>query len=76
MYILGIEGKSLHSLRHTFATKLVNGMKDKDGNPISLPLRKVADILGHSTSVITERYYVKRDMRILNGITDDFEIGR
>lgn len=76
MCILGIEGKILHSLRHTFATKLVNGMKDKDGNTISLPLRKVADILGHSTSVITERYYVKRDMRILNGITDDFEIGR
>lgn len=76
MCFLGIEGKSLHSLRHTFATKLVNGMKNKDGNPISLPLRKVADILGHSTSIITERYYVKRDMRILNGITDEFEIGR
>lgn len=76
MCFLGIEGKSLHSLRHTFATKLVNGIKNKDGKLISLPIRKVADILGHSTSIITERYYVKRDMRILNGITDEFEIGR
>ena len=32
----GIETKGLHSLRHTFATRLINGTKDKDGNIKSL----------------------------------------
>jgi hypothetical protein len=41
-----------------------------------LPVRKVADILGHTTTAITEKYYVKRDLRNLSGITDEFEIGR
>ena len=70
----GIETKGLHSLRHTFATKLINGRKDKDGNIKSLTPRQVADLLGHTTSEITELYYVKRDMKNLSGITDDFEI--
>jgi integrase len=69
-----IETKGLHSLRHTFATKLINGRKDKDGNIKSLTPRQVADLLGHTTSEITELYYVKRDMKNLSGITDDFEI--
>ena len=69
----GIETKGLHSLRHTFATNLVNGKKDKDGNVKSLTPRQVADLLGHTTSEITEMYYVKRDMNKLNGITDGFE---
>ena len=72
----GVEQKGLHSLRHTFATILVNGRKDKNGNIKSLPVRKVADILGHTTTAITEKYYVKRDLRNLSGITDEFEIGR
>jgi hypothetical protein len=32
----------------------------------------VADLLGHSTSEITEMYYVKRDSTRLVGITDGF----
>ena len=53
---------------------LINGTKDKDGNIKSLTPRQVADLLGHTTSEITELYYVKRDMKMLNGITDGFEL--
>lgn len=70
----GIETKGLHSLRHTFATNLVNGIKQADGAIKSLTPKQVADLLGHSTSEITERYYVKKDTSRLNGITDEFEI--
>lgn len=70
----GIETKGLHSLRHTFATRLINGVKDNDGNIKSLTPKQVADILGHTTSEITELYYVKRDTNMLNGITDGFEL--
>lgn len=70
----GIETKGLHSLRHTFATNLVNGVKQTDGTIKSLTPKQVADLLGHSTSEITERYYVKKDTSRLNGITDEFEI--
>ena len=70
----GIEQKGLHSLRHTFATNLVNGIKQPDGTIKSLTPKQVADLLGHSTSQITELYYVKKDTARLNGITDDFEI--
>ena len=69
-----IETKGLHSLRHTFATRLINGVKDKDGNIKSLTPKQVADLLGHTTSEITELYYVKRDTNMLNGITDGFEL--
>ncbi len=70
----GIEHKGLHSLRHTFATNLVNGIKQPDGTIKSLTPRQVGDILGHSTSQITEMYYVKRDNSRLIGITDNFEM--
>ena len=70
----GIEQKGLHSLRHTVATNLVNGIKQPDGSIISLTPRQVADLLGHSTSQITELYYVKKDTARLSGITDGFEI--
>ncbi len=46
----GIEKKGLHSLRHTFASSLVNGIKQADGSIKSLTPRQVADLLGHSTS--------------------------
>ena len=69
-----VMAEGLHSLRHTFATRLINGTKDKDGNIKSLTPRQVADLLGHTTSEITELYYVKRDMKMLNGITDGFEL--
>ena len=70
----GIEQKGLHSLRHTFATNLVNGIKQSDGSIKSLTPRQVADLLGHSTSQITELYYVKKDTSRLNGITEGFEM--
>ena len=69
----GIGTKGLHALRHTFATNLVNGIKQPDGTIKSLTPRQVADLLGHTTSEITETYYVKRDMTKLEGITDDFQ---
>ena len=70
----GINQKGLHSLRHTFATNLVNGIRQPDGTLKSLTPRQVADLLGHNTSQITELYYVKKDTQRLNGITDDFQI--
>ena len=70
----GIKRKGLHSLRHTFATNLVNGQKKPDGTIKALSPRQVADLLGHSTSQITELYYVKKDTSRLNGITEGFEI--
>lgn len=70
----GIETKGLHSLRHTFATNLVNGIKQPDGSIKSLTPRQVADLLGHSTSQITELYYVKKDTSRLSGITEGFEM--
>lgn len=69
-----IERKGLHSLRHTFATTLVNGLKQPDGTIKSLSPRQVADLLGHSTSEITELYYVKKDTARLAGITVGFEL--
>ena len=68
----GIEQKGLHSLRHHFATKLINGVKQPDGTIKALSPRQVADLLGHSTSQITELYYVKKDTTRLQGITDGF----
>ena len=38
----GIEQKGLHSLRHTFATKLVNGTKQADATIRALSPRRVA----------------------------------
>ncbi len=70
----GIEQKGLHSLRHTFATNLVNGQKQPDGTLRALSPRQVADLLGHSTSQITELYYVKKDTARLGGITEGFEM--
>ncbi len=70
----GVEHRGLHSLRHTFATNLVNGVKQPDGTILSLTPKQVADILGHSTSQITEMYYVKKDNTRLNGLTDAFSI--
>ena len=68
----GIEQKGLHSFRHTFGSKLVNGIKQPDGSLLCLSPKQVADLLGHSTSEITEMYYVKRDNTRLVGITDGF----
>ena len=70
----GIEQKGLHSLRHTFATFLVNGVEQPDGEIKALSPKQVADLLGHSTSEITELYYVKKDTKRLSGITDAFNL--
>lgn len=70
----GLERKGLHSLRHTFATTLVNGVRQPDGRIKALSPRQVADLLGHSTSEITELYYVKKDTSRLAGITVGFEL--
>ncbi|MBE7037888.1 MAG: hypothetical protein E7404_03185 [Ruminococcaceae bacterium] len=48
-----IETKGLHSLRHTFASHLVNGVKQPNGTIKALRSKQVADILGHTTSQIT-----------------------
>lgn len=68
------QGKGLHSLRHTFATTLINGIKQPDGSIKSLSIKQVADLLGHTTTEITELYYVRRESDKLNGVTDGFEI--
>lgn len=70
----GLEQRGLHALRHTFATNLVNGVKQPDGTIRALSPRQVADLLGHSTSEITELYYVKKDTARLAGITAGFEL--
>ena len=67
-----IESKGLHALRHTFATNLVNGVRQPDGTVKALTVRQVADLLGHSTTQVTEMYYVKKDNKMLGGITDGF----
>lgn len=66
--------KGLHSLRHTFATKLVTGVRAEDGTVKALTPRQVADLLGHTTSEITELYYVKRNTDMLMGVTNGFEL--
>ena len=70
----GISHKGLHSLRHTFATRLINGVEDENGNLKTLTVRQVADLLGHTTSSVTEKYYVRCEPNKLCGITDEFEL--
>ena len=60
------------SFRHTFAGRLVNGVKQPDRSLLCLSPKQVADLLGHSTSEITEMFYVKMDNTRLVGITDGF----
>lgn len=61
-------------MRHTFATKLVTGVQAEDGTVKALTPRQVADLLGHTTSEITEMYYVKRNTDMLMGVTNGFEL--
>ena len=72
---IGMEHKGLHTFRHTFATRLINGVKKQpDGSVKALSVKQVAELLGHTTSEITEIYYVKRDTTRLAGLTDDFNL--
>ena len=43
-----------------------------DGTVKALTVRQVADLLGHSTTQVTEMYYVKKDMKMFDGVTNDF----
>lgn len=45
-----------------------------NGTIRALSPRQVADLLGHSTSEITELYYVKKDTSRLAGITAGFDL--
>ena len=40
----------------------------------SLPIEQVADLLGHTTTEITDLYYVKKDNTKLEGLTDAFNL--
>ena len=71
---IGMEHKGLHTFRHTFATRLINGVKQPDGSVKALSVKQVAELLGHTTSEITEIYYVKRDTSRLTGLTDNFNL--
>ena len=78
-YLIFCEDRKTHQCwpsigRNTFASSLVNGIKQADGSIKSLTPRQVADLLGHSTSQITELYYVKKDTSRLHGITDGFNL--
>ena len=66
--------QGLHTFRHTFATRLINGVKQPDGSVKALSVKQVAELLGHTTSEITEIYYVKRDTTRLVGLTDNFNL--
>jgi integrase len=52
---IGVEYKSFHKFRDTFATMLANGDADTQGTPIAV----VAAILGHINIATTARYYIK-----------------
>ena len=71
---IGLPHKGLHAFRHTFATRLINGVKQPDGSVKALSVKQVAELLGHTTSEITEIYYVKRDTTRLAGLTDGFNL--
>lgn len=62
---VGIENKSIHMLRHTFATKMVSGIiNEKTGKIEIIPIEVVSRILGHSSIQTTERIYVHHSKNI------------
>ena len=65
---------SLHSFRHTYATRLGNGVKQPDGTILRLSPKQIANLLGHSTSEVTELYYIRNDPTALEGVTDGFDV--
>lgn len=54
---LGIENLHPHKLRHSFATNSLHNNR--------LTLNEVSDILNHSSTITTERYYIARDKKAL-----------
>ena len=65
---------SLHSFQHTYATRLGNGVKQPDGTILRLSPEQIANLLGHSTSEVTELYYIRNDPTALEGVTDGFDV--
>lgn len=61
----GLPHCTIHGFRHSVASIL-----DDNG----VPIQDISVLLGHTTSEITELYYVKRDLTKLNRITDGFEL--
>lgn len=72
--IPGEEQKGLHALRHTFGSTLANGIRQPDGSIKVLSVKQVSNILGHTTSKVTEMYYIKKDNTKLEGLTDAFNL--
>ena len=70
----GIEKKGLHSLRHTFASNLVNGIKQEDGLHKVSHASPGSGLARPQHFTITELYYVKKDTSRLHGITDGFNL--
>ena len=78
----------IKKIKYKIRTRTINSLRMRTGVPgtccfiikqpnrsiKSLTSRQVADLLGHPTSEITERYYVKKDTTYLNGITDEIEM--
>lgn len=56
--ISGITGKTIHELRHTFATNMARAV-GSDGKPV--PIAELSRILGHSKISTTQNYYVHGD---------------
>ena len=64
----GIEKiKGLHSLRHTFATRLASGVPGHS----PLAIAQIAEILGQNTELVTERYFHLKNH--MSDLTDGFE---
>ena len=63
-------GKSVVWQLDWYREKILYG----EAEGVVLHTNTMADLLGHSTSQITEMYYVKKDTTRLTGITDGFEI--
>lgn len=63
----GIEPKGLHSLRHTFATRLASGAPGRT----TLSVAQIAEILGQNTEFVTQRYLHLRNH--VTELTDGFE---
>ena len=57
-----------------YATRLGNGVKQPDGTILRLSPKQIAYLLGHSTSEVTELYYIRNDPTALEGVTDGFDV--
>lgn len=56
------------------ASTRVNGIKQPDGTILRLSPKQIANLLGHSTSEVTELYYIRNDPTALEGVTDGFDV--